>query len=479
MVAGSQPPDGATDVAVDIPLVVSFNRPVVPLTGVADQGISAPPLVITPRSTARVCGFRPASTSSRRPVGWPLPPSTRSHSGQGWRIPPVACCPRAIRSPSTTTQPTVTDWQPDYQNPIKVEAPISCDLLNRNRTAPAQTASSLLRRCQPTSLGTITWNADSTQLGFQPTSRLEFGSSYTTMVATTARPASGPWQPGRTCSRTFSTVGLPAVVETSPSRDQRNADPYGTVEFRFGAPMDVDTFVTGTYTVLPPPTQVYTSYSDYDNSFYVTFDKQPATAYTVTLSAKLADPYGNALGKDFVLHFTTGDYASTLNVNGNGELGSYNAYTATEAVVSYLNIPSIHYRLYTVPLDDFIALTSADWQAWQNYTAQPANLLNDWRLDTSSPHNVPGIQRVRLTTQNGAALGPGLYYSRSAAPARMTRARAWSRRVATPRPYRLNVTLTSKDGALAWVTDLKTGKPVSGADVRFTNGTSAPPPPLL
>ncbi len=188
----------------------------------------------------------------------------------------------------------------------------------------------------------------------------------------------------------------------------------------------------------------------------------------------MADPYGNTLGKDFILHFTTGDYASTLDVNGNGRVGSYNAYTATEAVVSYLNIPSVHYRLYTVPLDDFIALTSADWQAWQDYTAQPANLLNDWRLDTTSPRNVPGIQRVKLTNQDGTALGPGLYYLEVSGAGTDD---SGKNVVTTGRQLLvrtdLNVTLKStQDGALAWVTDLKSGKPVSGVDVRFTNGTS-------
>ncbi len=47
-VTSTQPGDGSQDVGIDTPIIVVFNRPVVPLTGVADQADLPQPLTIEP-----------------------------------------------------------------------------------------------------------------------------------------------------------------------------------------------------------------------------------------------------------------------------------------------------------------------------------------------------------------------------------------------------------------------------------------------
>ena len=70
--------------------------------------------------------------------------------------------------------------------------------------------------------------------------------------------------------------------------------------------MNPASFVTGTVTILPKPTQVYTYYNEMGQQpLSSDFAKLPATAYTVTLSGKVADPYGNMLGRTTCCSFRT------------------------------------------------------------------------------------------------------------------------------------------------------------------------------
>ena len=58
-------------------------------------------------------------------------------------------------------------------------------------------------------------------------------------------------------------------------------------------------------TILPEPTHVYTYWSDLDTQFQLSWDVQPSTAYTVTIGKNMEGKYGQKLGKDTTIRFTT------------------------------------------------------------------------------------------------------------------------------------------------------------------------------
>ena len=186
----------------------------------------------------------------------------------------------------------------------------------------------------------------------------------------TARAANGEGtlRDGGRRTLAFRTVPLPKVASTEPAQGFKSVDPQGGMRFVFAGPMNPASFVSGTITILPKPTQVYTFYNEVDTALFLDFAKLPATEYTVTLSGKVADPYGNTLTKDFVLRFRTRDYDPILQLNGSTQVGTYNAYTQTEAVVLYRNVPEISFDLYSVASDSFIRLTGREgWQGWDKY----------------------------------------------------------------------------------------------------------------
>ena len=313
------------------------------------------------------------------------------------------------------------------------------------------------------------WNKDGTELGFKPTQLLKFGAKYEAGVGLTAQAASGQGtlRDNRRQQFPFLTVPLPSVKRTDPAQGFKSVDPSGGVRFEFAGPMAPGSFGKEAITVLPKPTQVYTYYNESENYLYLDFYKAPDTDYSVTLSGKVADPYGNTLGEDYVLRFRTRGLDPILQLNNQTLVGTYNAYTGTQAVVLYRNLPEVRFDLFSVTPDEFLTLTGGEfWQKWENFRPKQENRIREWTRPGKAARNRVGYMREPLLTADEKPLPAGVYYletdgdlPRGERPPRQLLVRS-----------DLNVTLkASTDEALAWVTDLKTGQPVSGAQVRFAD----------
>ena len=260
---------------------------------------------------------------------------------------------------------------------------------------------------------------------------------------------------------------LPSVKRTDPAQGFKSVDPSGGVRFEFAGPMAPGSFGKEAITVLPKPTQVYTYYNESENYLYLDFYKAPDTDYSVTLAGKAADPYGNTLGEDYVLRFRTRGLDPILQLNNQTLVGTYNAYTGTQAVVLYRNLPEVRFDLFSVTPDEFLTLTGGEfWQKWENFQPKQENRIREWTRPGKAARNRVGYMREPLLTADEKPLPAGVYYletdgdlPRGERPPRQLLVRS-----------DLNVTLkASTDEALAWVTDLKTGQPVSGAQVRFAD----------
>ena len=175
-------------------------------------------------------------------------------------------------------------------------------------------------------------------MSFKPARTLELGTRYYASVAKSAKPANGQGSLRLASGQEFTTVFPPKILRTTPSNGDARAPTGGGIRYEFASPLNPASLVSGTVTILPKPTLVFTNYSDWDSSFSVNFDKLPNTPYTVTLSGKIADPYGNLLGRDAVVHFTTREYDPFVQLANRGIVGTYNAYTTTVAAVTYRNV---------------------------------------------------------------------------------------------------------------------------------------------
>ncbi len=467
-VTSAQPADEAQNVTVDTPITVAFNRPVVPLMGGGDQASLPQPLVITPTVTGKgewtntsLYTFTPTDGLAASQLYTVTVKAGLEDTTGGVLSEPFTFSFR-------TTDPLITRWLPENNVNVRVERAISVTFSMPMDRASTEAAFSLVDTEKQPVAGSFNWNDDSTEMGFKPAETLKFGAIYNATVRETAKAANGEGSLRDARPYTIETVHLPAVIVTEPANGNQKVSPDSPVRFQFASPVNPATFVTGTVTVVPQPTRVMTYYNEYEGSLFVDFPKLPATDYTVTLSGKVADPYGNVLGEDFILKFRTGDLQPVMQLNNNQQFGTYSAYTNTQAVVLYRNLPEIRFSLSTVPVEDLVRLTGREyWQAWDQYRPKPDALVREWTRATDAARNERKWMREPLADANGNALAPGVYYLQlgGALPADQRPPRQLIVRTD------LNVTLKAgaKD-ALAWVTDLKSGQPVEGVTVRFTDG---------
>jgi len=352
-VTNSSPAANSKDVPVDSPITVAFNRPVVALMGVTDQAKLPQPLIITPTVVGQgewlntsIYRFTPRAGLAASTLYTVTAPAGLTDTTGGILAEPYTLTFR-------TTVPTVLSWShrplaawgpPPNLLRIPIEDPITATFSMPMDRASTEAAFSLVDAQKNAVPGVFTWNAEATTLGFKPTRLLGFRTNYTATVAASARPANGQGALRSASSHAFRTVALPGVLRTQPVNNARQVDTDDAVLIYFAGPINPAT-LAGSYTILPKPTRVYTYYNEYESIFSLNFEKLPATAYTITLAAAIADRYGNLLGADHVLRFTTGDYDPLIQLTSAGRVGTYNAYTDTAAVVIYRNMPQVTFTL--------------------------------------------------------------------------------------------------------------------------------------
>ena len=211
------PDNGTQDVAADTTVTIMFNRPVVPLTTIADQDKLPKPLSLNPPVTGRgewlntsIYVFHPDAltpgTTYTATVSKELQDATGAIMRQDfvWSF--------SVQSPKVfqvlpihqqgfvalTTPISVTFNQP--MDHASVEAAFS---LRKDRDASGEKIN-----------GTFQWITNT--LGFVPSRKLELGQVYDVSIAAGAKSADGPATIKAGYAWTFSTVLYPRILSTKP-----------------------------------------------------------------------------------------------------------------------------------------------------------------------------------------------------------------------------------------------------------------------
>jgi uncharacterized protein YfaS (alpha-2-macroglobulin family) len=329
---------------------------------------------------------------------------------------------------------------------------------------------SLVAETGTTIQGAFRWEEKA--MAFVPSAPLALETDYVATLEAGAKAAKGEGRIAAPYSWRFSTVPYPRIVETRPADGDLKADPYGGMNVIFAGPMDPATIMPNT-TIIPEPTEVYTYWSEYDNSFFISFDIQPSTSYTFTLGAKIADPYGNTLGQDQVVRFTTRNLDPMAYLNTPGSVGTYNAYTETVVYVTYRNVSRLDFGLYRLDREDFIRLNgSQSWDYWDKFSPDPKDLVRQWSEEVDAPINQSGVLSTKVASEEGGTLAPGLYYLELTAP-EMKEQEYWQPSRLIMVVSRLNLTLKQGEAeALVWATDLASGQVVPGLSVSLQSDSA-------
>lgn len=472
-VTSTQPNDGSQEVSTDGQLTVIFNRPVVPLTGVAEQADLPQPLTLEPAVAGSgrwlntsVYLFTPESGLAGATDYTATIAEVTGLNGERLAAP--------VTFSFTTANPIVLGSQPSAAQ-VRPDSTIEVIFSQAMDPESSTAAFQLVTYDERAPVaGEVTWSADGTTLAFEPEAPLTFGQEYQITVSSSAQPASRQGNLREGYQARFTVVPLPDVASTEPADGESNVSTATGVTIFFSAPLS-PTLVLPNVDISPDitRTQVYSWYSEYDNRLFLNWDMEPRTRYTVTLGAGMEDPFGNSLGEDVALHFTTGDHAPFVQVSLD-QFTHFSAFTSTHVVASYRNVAEIDASLYRLPLPELYKLTGEQrWELWDTYRVpnREANLIWERKYPAQTEVNEIGRQVMEIADDAGNLLPPGLYYldvdQPNTTPNQGQDQR--SRHVIILSSRNLVVKKAATGPSLAWLTDLLTGAPVGDQAVSFVS----------
>lgn len=461
-VATVQPAPDTTDVAPDAIITVMFNRPVVPLSDVQSQtGLALrQPLRFAPPVTGEGAWLNTSIYTFKASPGF-LPGTTYQVTVDPERLADItdAVMPEPYTWKFTTTLPAVVGiTTSDHEEYIGLSPTITLTFNMLMDHASVEQRFTLRPATDGSSIsGIFSW--DGKKAGFKPSMPLQLDTGYIVSLATGARASAGGEGMASTFEWNFRTIPPPHIVRTVPANGATAVEPYTSVEVSFSSPINRDSLLPN-LTILPKPTEVYTSWWQADTQLYLSFGAKPSTTYTITFGTNLEGRYGHKLGQPYRLTFTTKALPPSLYFPVD-RVGTYNAYTATAAYVQHVNVSELNLSLYRMDRADFILLNGGEWwNRWEKYAPKPGNLIRKWTMKVESELNAYQATVISLSADGKSPLLPGFYYLEVRAPG----VREPARHMLVVSYVNVLLKVSAKE-ALVWTTDLDNGQPVPGLDV--------------
>ena len=463
------PAGGTTDVETDPTITVMFNRPVVPLTSLEAAENFPEPLEFDPPISGRgewlntsIYIFTPAEAI---PGGTTF--TARVKAGLT-DVTGQTVLPDDFEWSFATQPPEVVFTQPnDGETLVPIDTAVQVTF---SQPVDAGSARANFELSPGGLLGRAVsgdFLIDGNMLTFTPTARLDFDTTYNVTIEAGVTSAAGGQGMSNPYSFRFTTVPLPKIVGTEPKNGERNAHPHTDFRILFNTPINPATVVEHV-SMTPPlpitPTQVYTYYSPWDNSFGFNFGAKPSTDYVVRISPGIEDPYGNTTRENLTVRFRTAPLPASYQLRVPDLIGTYDAGLPAKLLVGFVNVDRLNLRLYRLDPQEILRPT---WE-WNDYAPDSADLIRDWQERLEAPADTQSFQPVALV-EGGGSLDPGLYYLETDAP-QVDDSRYWYGHKHLLVVSQTNLTLKAgQRDALVWATDLAGGQPVAGLDVAFYN----------
>lgn len=450
-----QPGDGALGVAPNNSLVVQFSYPIVPL-GVS-EGPS--PFRIDPPAdgkgrwlTTSLYLFQPEGGFASGVQYTVTVPAGLTDSAGG-------ALATEHRWSFSTKAPVVSRVTPEantrYVGPTP-EIRVSFDQ-PVERTSAEQRFS--LKGPDGTAVaGAFSWEGET--LLFKPSAPLELETTYTATTAAGVKAARGGGETGE-FTWSFTTVGTPRVVSTTPREGDPRYPPHDSLQIAFSNPMDRDS-VEKQLAISPRPLRSHPGWQDSDTSLWLWGGLNPSTTYTITLGADAMDRYGQRLGRPLQLTFTTAPLPPRLQASLPGFVGSLNATESPTLYVEQVNVSRLDLSLHRLDQATFVRLSS-DHRAREQFMPSQGGLVRAWSEKPVGERDQVSLTPTALAGTNGK-LPAGFYFLRIDSPEGVS-----DRRLLVV--SRLGLTMKrSESQVLVWATDLTSGQVVPNLPVRVADG---------
>ncbi len=506
-VTSTQPAADAEEILPDSIVTVMFNRPVVELTAIENQAGLPQPLTFTPPVKGQGQwlntsiyqftpdeGLEPATAYAAR-----VAQGLTDASGN-------AVLEDDVEWSFTTVTPAVVASLPAQGDVYVSPTPVISVAFNQPMERPGVEENFRLvnNETEEVVSGSFAWVADGlTQprgnefdgyydytwdegagpekvgvetLVFTPGTELDFGVAYRIEL-----PA-GSAGTSRNFEALFTVVPYPAVVSTYPESGDTGVEPWQGLQITFNGPMNPASVILGKNLIIRPTvaaTQVFSYWWSSNTTMEVSFPTQASSRYAITLGPDVEGRYGQPLNTPSQILWETRAADPQVYLHSPGRIATYNAYTETVAYVSVRNVGRVKFGLYALDVDDFVRLNGNNWwEMWDSYGPKSTDLIAEWELNVTPELNDTLIYKVPIGERSGLGnpLPPGLYFLEASASSEdiYPEAKGTNDQYNLPTERQMmvvskhNLTFkASNQEALAWLTDLQSGQPVSGVEVMF------------
>ncbi len=387
------PADGASGITGDAAVTVIFNRPVVPLSIVEEMDDLPDPLTIAPAVegagewlNTSIYVFRPTPAFAAGQT-YTVTVNAGLQAADGTAL------PADYSWTFTTSQPEIVSVTPqDLAENVALDASVQITFTHPMDEASVEAAFNLrVHNANEGIAGAFVWTDDGLGLLFDPDERLALGTRYVVEIdSANALAASGGAPLTGENIFSFTTVPAPAILNTSPEDGERAVSPYTSFTIFFASPMDADT-IEDKITVEPEPwREADDYYSDWDDSYSLSFPVEPSTSYTITIAPGMEDIYGNTIDEGRVVTFFTAPYEPDVMLQTPGQMGFYNAHNPeTQLFLTHRNVSRVNLSLYDLSLEQFGAIVTDEnsYQALDNFLPARTDLRRQWAIPSDTPEN--------------------------------------------------------------------------------------------
>ena len=266
--------------------------------------------------------------------------------------------------------------------------------------------------------------------------------------------------------RQFHVVPPIRVGKSQPSDGATNVVPGGVGMWVVLYGVVDENSLAGNIAIVPEPTNVFTYYNRYEGRLWINFTAEAQTTYTVTLKAGIADVYGNTLGEDVQIRFTTGDHRPGFNVLLPWGAAMFDTTHPVTVPLQARNVPEATVSLYRPSADQVLDLSQREpWELARLSRASLGEVVRTWTVLFPAQRNVWHRVDVVLSDEKGHPLPAGIYVVGVEVPRVGKTSFEPQYRLLVITPYNLMMKVGQND-VLVWATDLRTGQPVAGLPLR-------------
>ncbi|MFN2284650.1 MAG: Ig-like domain-containing protein, partial [Anaerolineae bacterium] len=449
------PASGSVDARIDAPALIVFNRPVVPLICVGEPAQAESECPALPLS------FEPAVLGTGM---WVETSVYRFDAVRGWAAGRAytatlaadvvsiegAALPDPVNWSFSTASPAIQAGIPaDGQSGVSLETDIRVIFNTPMDQEITGSVFSIISEAGDVVPGAITWEDNGAVLVFTPMSRLSLGTRYTVQVGTRARAAtSAPLENPQIW--TFSTVSQPALIASIPPGGATDVDIAEPVRLAFSGMLNAAT-LDRHIVITPVVENLYTYFDAAANVYQLSWDKQPQTEYCVQLEPGIADVYSNVITESQTACFVTGDLPSFISPASTGSAVTLDASQPSELFFLVQNLDSVAFTLSEVSESDFVRGGNVG-----------GVVIREWQETFAVSRNTATVAPLVLR-RLGGALPTGYYHLAWEDP-------SWGTQSLNFAVVDRHVTVKlASEEALVWVTDLRSGEPVSRTAVSLVD----------